>query len=758
MKAKLQDFQIIEKLGEGGNAEVFLVKRTSDQQELALKQLKKNNRGKEKKIRFIQEAKIMLENYPLVEGILPILDFSEEEYWYTMPIAIPAIQYIERNKLDIQEIVHYTEQLCDTLIYLHEKEISHRDIKPSNIYFYNEKFCFGDFGLVDFPNNTDGFTRSDKGLGAIFTIAPEMKRNPKEADGKKADVFSLAKTLWMFLTNDEKGFDGVYNYADSNHGLHNFEQYRNVHLVELEQLLTESTDNDPEKRPTVKEFKKRLIEWERIYSDYDASQASDWNFLNTQLFGQAPADSSSWSNRNVIVDVLNIVGKTPAYNHMFFHDKGGMDFLSAQIAAEDGCIKLYDTQGICRLVKPKKLYFEGFGDNYRWNYFLLELDNLEPVDKSCVLDEEYLVEDRPAHYVSGRYAQYGVYDYDEGTPLPDGYEVLLRYIKGQFLIVMKFGPYNKINSTYDGRHGDCSPEVFRTYISKLIDLFSEIYTMIKNNGLLENESEENIEESILNLPQFEQNPFGKYEHDKALEFIHSDTTFDSEDFIQKNIIDFDFGTSLPLIPPQGDSKLKFVFVFDPPSVNFDSIEELFGRGYRVCKNGKIQCTDSPHDEQCYCVFKREDTKKIIQLLNETVFQIIEEKGFQKLSKDFSCFSAELVKIGKPNHLFSKKEIEDLMRSADDRVNNQLVIDENGYAKIVNCNEDGILYPVRHEIWGAGNLYVGKYSKLQTLNDNYLSSLQGWLLYLQTGEKQYVDYVDSSNSDEQELIKKIKTFY
>lgn len=758
MKAKLQDFQIIEKLGEGGNAEVFLVKRASDQQELALKQLKKNNRGKEKKIRFIQEAKIMLENYPLVEGILPILDFSEEEYWYTMPIAIPAIQYIERNKLDIQEIVHYTEQLCDTLIYLHEKEISHRDIKPSNIYFYNEKFCFGDFGLVDFPNNTDGFTRSDKGLGAIFTIAPEMKRNPKEADGKKADVFSLAKTLWMFLTNDEKGFDGVYNYADSNHGLHNFEQYRNVHLVELEQLLTESTDNDPEKRPTVKEFKKRLIEWERIYSDYDASQASDWNFLNTQLFGQAPADSSSWSNRNVIVDVLNIVGKTPAYNHMFFHDKGGMDFLSAQIAAEDGCIKLYDTQGICRLVKPKKLYFEGFGDNYRWNYFLLELDNLEPVDKSCVLDEEYLVEDRPAHYVSGRYAQYGVYDYDEGTPLPDGYEVLLRYIKGQFLIVMKFGPYNKINSTYDGRHGDCSPEVFRTYISKLIDLFSEIYTMIKNNGLLENESEENIEESILNLPQFEQNPFGKYEHDKALEFIHSDTTFDSEDFIQKNIIDFDFGTSLPLIPSQGDSKLKFVFVFDPPSVNFDSIEELFGRGYRVCKNGKIQCTDSPHDEQCYCVFKREDTKKIIQLLNETVFQIIEEKGFQKLSKDFSCFSAELVKIGKPNHLFSKKEIEDLMRSADDRVNNQLVIDENGYAKIVNCNEDGILYPVRHEIWVAGNLYVGKYSKLQTLNDNYLSSLQGWLLYLQTGEKQYVDYVDSSNSDEQELIKKIKTFY
>lgn len=56
-------------------------------------------------------------------------------------------------------------------------------------------------------------------MGAVFTISPEMKRNPKEADGKKADVFSLAKTLWMFLTKDEKGFDGVYDYLDTNHSL-----------------------------------------------------------------------------------------------------------------------------------------------------------------------------------------------------------------------------------------------------------------------------------------------------------------------------------------------------------------------------------------------------------------------------------------------------------------------------------------------------------------------------------------------------------
>lgn len=53
------------------------------------------------------------------------------------------------------------------------------------------------------------------------------------------------------------------------------------------------------------------------------------------------------------------------------------------------------------------------------------------------IDYEYLVEDYPGHYVSAQYAQYGVYDYDTGTPLPNGYKIVYRYTKGKFLIVMK---------------------------------------------------------------------------------------------------------------------------------------------------------------------------------------------------------------------------------------------------------------------------------------------------------------------------------
>ena len=153
-------------------------------------------------IRFKNEISIAKENATTVLGIIPIIYSCEQEDWYTMPIAELIMQHIE-NK-EIKEIVLGVVQLAETLELLHNKGISHRDIKPANIYYYNDRLSLGDFGLVDFPDNFDNLTKTDRGLGAIFTIAPEMKRNPQKADGKKADVFSLAKTMWMFLSKDEK--------------------------------------------------------------------------------------------------------------------------------------------------------------------------------------------------------------------------------------------------------------------------------------------------------------------------------------------------------------------------------------------------------------------------------------------------------------------------------------------------------------------------------------------------------------------------
>lgn len=675
-----------------------------------------------------------------------------------MPIAQPIMEHIKDKEID--EIVSGIIQLTETLGQLHDKGISHRDIKPANIYFYKERFSLSDFGLVDFPENFDDLTRTDRGLGAIFTIAPEMKRNPKDADGKKADVFSLAKTMWMFLTKDERGFDGVYNYLDSSHSLRYFDRYKNTHLVEIDELLKDATDNNPDNRPTMKEFGERLICWLEIYLDIDKSQVSDWNFLNKQLFGTYPPESCSWRNKDKIIEVLNIIGRTPAYNHMLFHDRGGLDFERAENTMEEGCIKLYDTLGFCYVVKPKILYFEGFEKNYKWNYFLLELEELHSIfENDGLCDSEYLVEDTPAHYVSAQNVQYGVYDYDEGNPLPEGYQEVYRYTKGKFLIVLKHGPYNGINGTYDGRHGDCSATEFREYVNYLIGEYSKIYNYIKQDAELNQFSDEEMERRILNLDAFSKNPFrrqvaeqyGSSEMKKKLEERKK-----SKAYIKQNYSKWNFKEILQAHESVSTAQLKFVFTFNIPGEHW-SLERYRGVDNYLCTDGYIKNLDSALEKECYCVYSREEAIQFANQLEQKVLNLLNANGLLDMEEYENCFSIHFIKVGKPTHLFTKEEIEEEMKKADDRFSNQLVIDEDGYAKVIKNEGYGYLFPVRHESWNAGNVYVGKYSTLSTLEDDYISSLQGWLSYLQTGRKQYMDYIHE-NRNERELLEEINKYY
>ena len=264
----------LEKLGAGGNAQVFRVQNSHTGEYCALKELVRF--GDEKTSRFLSEIRIASENSKTIPGIIPVYLSNEEEFWYTMPVADKIMNVV--FEMQVEDIILGTIQICETLTLLHAQGISHRDIKPANIYKYNGRFCLGDFGLVDFPDNLDHFTRSDKGLGAIFTIAPEMKRDPKSADGRKADVYSLAKTLWMFLSGDEKGFDGVYNHLDHNHCLRSYQKCAQIHLVEIEELLTDATCNNPDERPSIEDFGNRLKLWLDILKDDNKSQTSDWRF------------------------------------------------------------------------------------------------------------------------------------------------------------------------------------------------------------------------------------------------------------------------------------------------------------------------------------------------------------------------------------------------------------------------------------------------------------------------------------------------
>ena len=252
-----------EPIGSGGNANVYLAKNVKTGSIVALKELKTGGRFfEEKKDRFCIETRLVQKIQDSVKGIIPIFDAglpdenNKKKYWYAMPIAEPIAKKFTGQE-SVEQIANCVIELANVMNVLHKKGIVHRDIKPSNIYFYKGGYCFGDFGLVDYPEK-ENLTKIKESVGAKTTIAPEMKRNAKDSDGKKADVYSLAKTLWMLLTRNETGFDGTYDAESKLMGLSGI--LRGEHIVELEELLYDSTREEPELRPTMEQFGKRLKE------------------------------------------------------------------------------------------------------------------------------------------------------------------------------------------------------------------------------------------------------------------------------------------------------------------------------------------------------------------------------------------------------------------------------------------------------------------------------------------------------------------
>lgn len=724
-------------MGHGGNANVCEVIEKTTRKHYALKELKHNPNSfkkhkqpryiKEKEGRFLHEIEIMSKKSSVV-GILPILDYSKTELWYVMPIAVPITDYVS-NSTKIDDIVKGIIDLAETLSSLHAEKITHRDIKPNNILIYNNRYCLSDFGLVDFPDRTDDLT-GGKALGPIFTMAPEMRRDPKHADGEPSDIYSLAKTMWILLSGIEKGFDGPYNILDKSHSLRFVEKLKNIHLAELDELLSVATNNDPKQSPSIFEFKNALKKWLEVKSDYKKAQESEWAYLTKLLFGQNVPSRSSWDNLDQIVNVLKIVTTISANTHMFFPSGGGLDFRDAEFANESGCIYLIDSFYGLNIIKPKHLHFISFKNEDSWNYFYIETEKLHPILGDTECGYEYLVEDYPSHYVSAQYADYGVYDYETGLPLPNGSKLVRRYFNGNFLIVLKNSVYNHIGATYDGRHSRVN--------------FSEFTECMETLKSIQHDPEDSslIEQITKHLKFFSTKSPTNFDRKK------SDNT--SQNYFKTNYTDFDFSD---LLKPDKAGNICFSFNY-----NYESVHIFAPQPQQIylCKDGSLKPLTDENIDEAFILHNRELAIKLQNDCSERLRQIAQKQGLQ--FPTFGVFfDVNLKRSGKPLHLFTKDEIKILMQNADDRVNNQLVIDENGYAKIIQNICERYFYPVRLESWDSGNNYVGKYSSLSFLDECYRESLEGWLDYLRTGRQIYKDYT-SNNLSLDKLVSTIQKFY
>jgi len=475
--AMFGDWKLKKFLGGGGNGDVWLAINSANQ-EGAIKLLRKIER--KTYARFTNEVNVIKKNSD-INGILPILDSCLPENpenvipWYVMPFAEPLEKFLDGKYLE--DVVAVIENVAKTLYELHNRDISHRDIKPENLLVRGGKVFLADFGLVDYPDKIN-VTSSGDVVGAKWTIAPEMRRDGHKADGKPADVYSLAKTFWILLTRNKKGFDGQY-FPEGVNGIRNFplflkpdterldfEERKLVFTKPIDDILQVCTNDNPKSRLDINQFCQEISK----VNDRIGNYSLHWQSIQEKVFPAIVPTRVIWEDINDIVEVLKLISPFDGLNHMLYPDGGGLNLVGCQLGNEHHTIELL-TGGAPDLVCPKRLIFENFGSEADWNYFRLEADNLEPTGIGSVYkDTEEVLELAPLHYVGAYYWYEGEYHEEK---LPSTARLIRRFLKGSFLIVQRTSPYNGFDM-YNGLHNRMTTGKFRKYVKQKLDIYNQI--------------------------------------------------------------------------------------------------------------------------------------------------------------------------------------------------------------------------------------------------------------------------------------------
>ena len=174
MKRRLGNYRIIELLGQGGFADVYLGEHVSLRTPAAIKVL--NDRPtREKKERFLTEAYITANLTH--RHIVQVLDFDEDS---SPPYLV--MEYAPNGSLDtrhrrrlpsIPTIVSYVKQISSALDYAHRRGVIHCDVKPNNMLLdANDNILLIDFGIAVITN---GYAQIPRIFGVTVTyMAPEQ--------------------------------------------------------------------------------------------------------------------------------------------------------------------------------------------------------------------------------------------------------------------------------------------------------------------------------------------------------------------------------------------------------------------------------------------------------------------------------------------------------------------------------------------------------------------------------------------------------
>src|SRR5580658_6601601 len=131
----VQNYRIVEILGQGGMGTVYKALDVRLSRFLALKFLVPERVTAERKRRFFQEAKAASAlNHPSIVHIYDIGQFEDADFIAMEYVEGRTLQQMLRDgPMEIDDALRYSIQVADAMSVAHAANIVHRDLKPANV-------------------------------------------------------------------------------------------------------------------------------------------------------------------------------------------------------------------------------------------------------------------------------------------------------------------------------------------------------------------------------------------------------------------------------------------------------------------------------------------------------------------------------------------------------------------------------------------------------------------------------------------------
>ncbi|HXD83978.1 MAG TPA: serine/threonine-protein kinase, partial [Rudaea sp.] len=189
-------YKLVQKIGEGGMATVYLAMQESLDREVALKIMAPTLAANETfREQFLKEGRIAAKlTHP---HLMTVHDIgSENGVFYLASEYLPAGTLRDRmQRLNAADVLEIVRDVASGLSYAHEMGFVHRDVKPGNIMFRsNGSAVLADFGIAKAIKSVSAATMAGNAIGTPDYMSPEQAQ-ATPVDGR-SDLYSLGAVLF----------------------------------------------------------------------------------------------------------------------------------------------------------------------------------------------------------------------------------------------------------------------------------------------------------------------------------------------------------------------------------------------------------------------------------------------------------------------------------------------------------------------------------------------------------------------------------